>query len=524
MNIAFGFRGTAAIDGGMGGGHNDRNENKWIDKSVALVKLACKHVTRAEADFLLSGTTNVRKRGNKCGIVHAGDMYASFLKAHDGDCATAMACCARRHAVYPYSVTPEFVREFLPLPVPPHNESDIALLISAQHALIIATCCNKFKASTSGHVAIADAFRQGIPMNNDAMVEAFATPEALRALVVKAIECVSEVVDEVVPSTVAIIMPGAISRARRLSRCHDGWILRAHRSAVRRFLENGNTDDATILDAVDDSRVDALKEYAVHLGVSLQPGSSQFADWLAVKHNHTLGAILLNATRFKLHVVYEADDCDFNIDEVIDKASGIGSGCMRPLWTTGRHKCENMMDILSDIEFVREVLDRRHELGTALIQKGLEYRNDSSLCETYVLEGLYTGPSWPDDAIIQRSALEQVVGIMEEMHFLFTHTRYAVFFRALRTYANYGIAQRDASRACASHDAKLAVLWEQTNGRQAETREKTMLPVRLEIVAATTPDDEMRSAYDFAIECMSEDEDERMRHSESGDTDDSDDD
>jgi hypothetical protein len=76
---------------------------------------------------------------------------------------------------------------------------------------------------------------------------------------------------------------------------------------------------------------------------------------------------------------------------------------------------------------------RYEELKDALHALNLVLRNDSRVCAEYVIDGTYSGPGTCQDKRIDGYvALEQVVAMMGEMNFLFTHTKYSDFMRNTR--------------------------------------------------------------------------------------------
>jgi hypothetical protein len=346
-------------------------------------------------------------------------------------------------------------------------------------------------------------------MDVPTMLETFAPPDKMRDLALAKLGCDPECIAELGSRP---LRPGAIVRACRARHSHDGWIARRHVHAVIDYIVEGSGGD--VLEEMRQSRLDALEEEAVHRDVRLM--DSQFGAWLASARRAGAGgsndawrmaegSLLLRAALLDLVVEYDGsfDQPDCTIDRIVDRVTGVSSSILSSMWTVSRFTRYEMADltrmdeVLRDLDLVRDVFDRHIELTRVLAERGLELREDSTLCEEYVLEDIYDGPEWPEASEDEwpRSALEKVVCVMEEMRFFFREgTGYDKFAHAIWCIGDC------ASRPVASEDAKLAVVWEHLQ----QGRAVLDLPERLRLVAAATTEEEMSDTHRYAVECVAE--------------------
>ena len=197
----------------------------------------------------------------------------------------------------------------------------------------------------------------------------------------------------------------------------------------------------------------------------------------------------------------------YNIEEVTDIATrtcgcdlGLTSGV--ELWSSGR----NGRHVATlDAEDMRGCFDRHAALTRALASRGLELRKDSRVCNEYIMDGTYSGPSFKccgDDDIQRDDAMDCAVELMAEMEFLFgANSRFDQFTSELR-FAGY---DRDA----ASELAKLAfVHWHVVEQRQPASG----LPTRLRAIyegrykVAMPPTDAWEKAQAAGLEMREEEE------------------
>jgi hypothetical protein len=110
------------------------------------------------------------------------------------------------------------------------------------------------------------------------------------------------------------------------------------------------------------------------------------------------------------------------------------------------------------------IFTRLDDLITELDEHGLELRKDSRVCETFVVDGTYVGPTEFVDA--SRTAIAKVVDLMVEMKFLFANTPYSSYVvaapdsetakrGAVYAFLTEGDVQHELPRRLkAMHDAK----------------------------------------------------------------------
>jgi hypothetical protein len=126
-----------------------------------------------------------------------------------------------------------------------------------------------------------------------------------------------------------------------------------------------------------------------------------------------------------------------------------------------------------DPDFMRGCFDRQKLLADELHERGLYIRDDSSLCNAYILHGKYIGPKFPDGEFDEA---EMVAEIMVEMEFLFQRTSY-----------------KGMMSACGdSETAKLAALHE---FRSLKGQPASELPTRLRAIADGGMEKEMLEAW-----------------------------
>jgi hypothetical protein len=131
-----------------------------------------------------------------------------------------------------------------------------------------------------------------------------------------------------------------------------------------------------------------------------------------------------------------------------------------------------------DIADLRDYFDRYSSLIEKLAELGLEIRNDSKLCRTYVVDGNYIGPT--DGLPENLTDIEKVVEMMKEMEFLFKYTEYEENIALLKGTSKYPLHRGRKLSNSDSDNAKKAALFEFSI--QENKNKNVVIPSRLQYI------------------------------------------
>jgi hypothetical protein len=145
-----------------------------------------------------------------------------------------------------------------------------------------------------------------------------------------------------------------------------------------------------------------------------------------------------NGIKAQCYIDYDVcfDDCKFRGV----KLSDISTNWIKKRYGTYQRWSSRLKDISKeDAKDISEMLIRYSKLENALDKYGLKVREDSRLCEGYVMHGI--------------GDINNIVTMMKEMHFFFSQTKYFQYLRAFNLILD---------KTSAARTAKLAALYTYT--------------------------------------------------------------